>query len=575
MNVTKILTGFSEDIYSGDYYFAYNDKVNEFKVKYDLAPQELDIILCLAENGNGVNPECPFNTKTFDLLRKLTKNPTRDFYNQHKDDFKTYLENPFQNLLRKVAEKLPPQMIDYLEVNKGLFSRVLKNDWGKGGAWDFYWGAFYPKGGKRIEDAQLFVWMNHDIFEFGFYIGEYGTEQRERFLSNCKNNQGSLESILADSLSYERFIFGQWQRQLEGGATPEHLKELTWQEWLAGPGGKGIHVASFLTEKDVLALSEQELVEQIYDIFRKLFPLVILTISENPLPIVANYLGTVEPVTDFQPPYPLSQCAEDTGNEVKLLESWVRAIERKGQAVFYGPPGTGKTFIAEHLAKHLIAEGNGFKEIVQFHPAYAYEDFIQGIRPKAKSDGQLDYPIVPGRFLKFCENAKNCTDRCVLIIDEINRANLARVFGELMYLLEYRDQEVPLASGGYLRIPENVRIIGTMNTADRSIALVDHALRRRFAFLALYPDFFILRQFHKDTGFNVEPLIYVLNKLNNQIGDRHYEVGITFFLRKDLSEQIKDIWKMEIEPYLEEYFFDQPDKTDTFRWDKIGKEITL
>ena len=174
---------------------------------------------------------------------------------------------------------------------------------------------------------------------------------------------------------------------------------------------------------------------------------------------------------------------------------WVRAIERKGQAIIYGPPGTGKTFIAEKLALHLIGGGDGFQEVVQFHPAYAYEDFVQGIRPKARPDGSLDYPVVPGRFLDFCDRSRSCQGRCVLVIDEINRANLSQVFGELMYLLEYRNREVPLASGGMFQIPENVRLIGTMNTADRSIALVDHALRRRFAFLALYPNYEVLSKF--------------------------------------------------------------------------------
>jgi len=127
--------------------------------------------------------------------------------------------------------------------------------------------------------------------------------------------------------------------------------------------------------------------------------------------------------------------AEETGFPIKELERWVAAVERKGQAIFYGPPGTGKTFAAEHIARHLIGGGDGFYDIVQFHPAYAYEDFVQGIRPKAREDGQLDYPIVPGRFIEVCKRARRCKDRCVLIIDEINRANLARVFGELMYFL--------------------------------------------------------------------------------------------------------------------------------------------
>ncbi|HII06454.1 MAG TPA: EVE domain-containing protein [Methanotrichaceae archaeon] len=274
-----------------------------------------------------------------------------------------------------------------------------------------------------------------------------------------------------------------------------------------------------------------------------------------------------------RPIYSITQCAEDTGFDLATLERWVRAIKRKGQAVLYGPPGTGKTYLAEHLAKHLIGGEDGFEDLVQFHPAYAYEDFIQGIRPVSDENGGLKYPLVPGRFLEFCEMARSRRGTCVLIIDEIKRANLSQVFGELMYLLEYRERDTHLAGGGTLQIPENVLIIGTMNTADRSIALVDHALRRRFAFLRLQPNHDVLRKYHQNTDFSVEGLIGVLRRLNIQISDSHYEVGISFFLREDLAEEIEDIWKMEIEPYLDEYFFDRPEKAEDFWWDKVGREI--
>lgn len=292
--------------------------------------------------------------------------------------------------------------------------------------------------------------------------------------------------------------------------------------------------------------------------------------SETVWPVFARI---IVPPPPRNPEYPLSQIDSETGFPEDTLARWVHAIERKGQAIVYGPPGTGKTFLAEKLALHLIGGGDGFREVVQFHPAYSYEDFVQGIRPKARDDGQLDYPVVPGRFVEFCALCQSRQGRCVLIIDEINRANLSQVFGELMYLLEYRDRDVPLASGGVFQIPTNVRLIGTMNTADRSIALVDHALRRRFAFLALYPNYEVLSKYHADTGFPVENLIQTLRQLNYQIGDRHYEVGITFFLRKDLEGQIGDIWQMEIEPYLEEYFFDQPEKVSDYRWNNIQQKI--
>jgi 5-methylcytosine-specific restriction protein B len=274
----------------------------------------------------------------------------------------------------------------------------------------------------------------------------------------------------------------------------------------------------------------------------------------------------------LNPPYPLPELAENTGLAEADLRRWLQAIERKGQAILYGPPGTGKTYLAEQLARHLSAGGDGFWELVQFHPAYAYEDFIQGIRPLSEG-GQLSYPLLPGRFLDFCRRAGHRSGRCVLIIDEINRANLARVFGELMYVLEYREREVPLAGGGRLKLPGNVRLLGTMNTADRSIALVDHALRRRFAFIKLTPNYDLLRRYHQSTGFPVHGLIKTLQQLNQAIQDQDYAVGITFFLRDDLVGQLEDIWRMEIEPYLEEYFFGQPDRVESFRWAKIGPEL--
>jgi 5-methylcytosine-specific restriction protein B len=287
-----------------------------------------------------------------------------------------------------------------------------------------------------------------------------------------------------------------------------------------------------------------------------------------------NSLEGVEQ-TQLKQKYSLTQCADDTNFKEADLERWLRAIERKRQVILYGSPGTGKTFIAEQLARYLAGDNDERWEVVQFHPAYSYEDFIQGIRPQSQ-DGQLKYPLVSGCFLKFCKKAESCEGLCVLIIDEINRANLAQVFGELMYLLEYRDKKIRLAGSNKLfGIPQNVRIIGTMNTADRSIALVDHALRRRFAFIEIRPNYNVLRHYHqkKKTAFKVDGLIETLTRLNNAIADKHYEVGISYFLTETLAEEIEDIWQMEIEPYLEEYFYDQLDKVDEFRWDNIKQQV--
>ena len=278
---------------------------------------------------------------------------------------------------------------------------------------------------------------------------------------------------------------------------------------------------------------------------------------------------------NLQPEYTLDQCSEETGIDQTELLRWVNNINRKGQIILQGPPGTGKTFIAKQLAEHLTRGKDGFSEIIQFHPSYSYEDFIQGIRPRTEN-GQLTYDLVPGRFLEFCKKAEAYDDICVLIIDEINRANLSNVFGELMYLLEYRDQEIYLVgSNEPFKIPGNVRIIGTMNTADRSIALVDHALRRRFAFIKIAPNYNILKRYHEDDqiNFSIYQLIQVLQDINKMIDDPNYEIGISFFMIWNIEDNIQDIWEMEIEPYLEEYFYNALDKIEQFRWNQVKVKL--
>jgi len=297
-------------------------------------------------------------------------------------------------------------------------------------------------------------------------------------------------------------------------------------------------------------------------------------ISSDDEPEMSESAGTTE-APSVQPLFPLESVAEETGFPIETLGRWVRAIERKKQAVLYGPPGTGKTFLAEHLARHLVGGGDGFCDVVQFHPAYSYEEFVQGVRPQLTKGGALDYKMQAGRFLEFCEEAAKRSGTSVLIIDEINRADLARVFGELLYLLEYRGRGIRLAGAERFHIPESVRIIGTMNTADRSIALVDHALRRRFAFLELRPEYEVLRAYLRrhDPGFPADGLVEELRRLNEAIGDPHYEVGISFFMRSGLDEALPDIWRMEIEPYLREYFFDQLSKAEKFRWEEVSGKI--
>ena len=287
------------------------------------------------------------------------------------------------------------------------------------------------------------------------------------------------------------------------------------------------------------------------------------TFEREPL-VIAETADSVYMADAPQPTVTLTDVAATVAYPETQLTQWIDALHRKGQLILYGSPGTGKTFLAQELASYLVGSGDGFSEIVQFHANYAYEDFVQGIRP-VPQNGQIVFERVSGQFMQFCERAALYQDTCVLIIDELNRANVARVFGELMLGLEYRGQAVALAGGGRLTVPNNVRVIGTMNTADRSLALVDFALRRRFAFVEIRPNYNLLRTYHENSDFPIEPLIQLLQKVNAHI-EPAYQLGVSYFLDKALPHTLSSIWKMEIDPYLAEYFFDQPQTAAQFRW---------
>lgn len=249
----------------------------------------------------------------------------------------------------------------------------------------------------------------------------------------------------------------------------------------------------------------------------------------------------------------------------------------KKQIILYGPPGTGKTFVAQELGKWitgLATPSASRMEMIQFHPAYSYEDFIEGIRPESKSTGDghftVDYPPRAGVFRRFCRLALETPDQPhVFIIDEINRGNIPRIFGELMLLLEYRERDVPLPySGERFRIPPNVYLIGTMNTADRSIALVDFALRRRFHFFQFGADPDLLERWLTDHPVPIPYLGKLYRRLTQDaIDDPAYAVGVSYFMDPNLTEsKLARLWRRSIIPYLEEYYIEQQARVTQWQW---------
>jgi 5-methylcytosine-specific restriction protein B len=516
----------------------------------------------------------PFSVDTFNFLEQLDKEPATDSYLVRKEEYKKYVENQFKAFFYQVATELPDEITNWLDIE---YPKFTDPSWHSS-----YKGAFYTKGSNSLDDANLYIYLDKEKLVFGFRTNN-GSLHKDLFFKNLRIYPEAKEVIYKHGLDIYCYVYNTKKGQAQ--ILANWLEKASTKNTIS----RTIFASNSLTKNNIFQYSSKQIISQIRNKFQEVFPLFLLATCNEPIPAIKKFLNPgsqlsfLSPSAPFEEPieepkqrqeYSLGECAEETGFEEKTLERWKRIIERKKQAILYGTPGTGKTYIARKLAEHLSST-DGFWELVQFHPAYTYEDFIQGIRPKAGTNGQLDYPLIPGRFLQFCKKSQSYEGSCVLIIDEINRANLAQVFGELMYLLEYRSEKIQLAGGNKpFCIPENVYLIGTMNTADRSISLVDHALRRRFAFLPLPPNYQILERHYKETDFPVQGLIKAL-KFVNQALDEDYKVGISFFLnlKGNFAEQIEDIWQMEIEPYLKEYFFNKKEQLDQFRWSAVRKLI--
>jgi len=271
--------------------------------------------------------------------------------------------------------------------------------------------------------------------------------------------------------------------------------------------------------------------------------------------------------------YSFSTDPEKPFIEDSEIKEIMHSLKIKKNIVLQGPPGVGKTFVAKKIAYEMMKKTDDTKiEMVQFHQSYSYEDFIQGIRPSRKM-----FIVKNGVFYNFCKKAEADPDnKYFFIIDEINRGNLSKIFGELMMLIESDKREkyrVPLTyfekGDALFSVPENLYLIGTMNTADRSLAIVDYALRRRFRFITLKPnfnqkfiDFLISKGFSREF---IENKIRKIESLNRDIeSDKNLGVGFqiahSFFCsnKNDISENewFEDIVKFEIAPLLEEYWFD-------------------
>jgi len=577
-------------------YDLFNRLVQRMRELYNLAPEAMDIVLTQASKQVLHAAAQPgFTNDSFQFLKELGQNNNTKWMQQNLDRYRR-VRDALEALTAQLADTLvkpdfaPIFKDDPLETSASAgrcMSRIERNAFGRGNPYYAHmWSAFFRKSQGKKADAQIFVILRPEYLRFGFGFGKLSKGTRAEFRDRVKGAADRIWRWIAASQDVQACSFeddGETEMKPFDVKSAADLVRWAETEWPS--------VSVCLLPGDP-KLSGERLLGEVTQVFRAVFPLFVVATRSDWESVWNEVLhvpgadpmgegGEEEEVeTDEQEParFDLDWLQRETHMNRDVLEEWAELLKDHKQVILYGPPGTGKTFVAKALARHLAGTDDPDRvQTVQFHPAYSYEDFVEGLRPDSKGQG-FALKVVPGAFREFCAKVKG-TKPYVLIIDELNRGNLAKVFGELMYLLEYRDDVLRLPrSGESFGIPPNLFIIGTMNTADRSIALVDYALRRRFRFLEVTPSAEVLQDWLDSNKVEDAPfLVGMFSELNKRLElrfDRHLKVGHSYFMDKKLTEKtLPRVWNYAVLPLIEEYFCGEPKLAKEFAYEAIKRAV--
>ncbi|MBO0700369.1 MAG: DUF2461 family protein, partial [Zavarzinella sp.] len=560
-------------------YRLFAEACDELRRRFRLHPLEVPDVLAAAVREADESPRPDrfdgFSSDTFRFLAELAGHNTREWMDGERERYQFAVREPLAELCRALAARYVEPVLNRqfgwdleteAKVGRALTS-VVRNDHGRSVPYESaLWVTFYrrARGGKR-DDVQLFVRLDAHGVAAGLNLGRKARDAGRLFRRNVQQHAEPLYRSLAatDALGRCQFLADDAQPIAIDG--PGDLRK-----WAAGK----TLVARQRIPHDSPLVRGDDLVGEVLLTFDRLLPAYRCAIEEDPRPALGG--PPAEPVFDADRFY------EETYLNVTWLQTATSLLALKRQLVLQGVPGTGKTHVARSLARLLTGGVEDRVRLVQFHPGYSYEEFVEGIKARTvEVDGrhEVTYPVEDGVLCQFAARAAaRPNESFVLLIDEINRGNLPRVFGELLYLLEYRDQEVTLPySRRPFRLPPNLYLIGTMNAADRSVALVDQALRRRFSFLEMPPDARVLASWltaHPPADEAFAPRVVALfENLNRKLADDlgpACQVGHSYFMVPDLTEErLRVIWDHHIRPVLEEYFAVHPQRLAGYDFDVL------
>ncbi len=518
--------------------------------RHHVHPLEMSAVLArLAEDRDEPHRFGGFCPDSFHFLRDLAENNDRRWLESQRARYHFVLREPLVELCRTLAERYVEPVLRRQhgfdiesEARDGLaLTRLTKNAYGRGGPYNTaLWIAFCARdtSGRR-QPTQFFVRADATGLSYGLSIGASTAPARRALRRRLLDQSEALHETLN-----------------RRGGFAGSLDDF--RAWLAG---KDLVLARHLPPAAPL-LASDDLAGEVLLTFDRLLPLYAAVMGK---PVAA-------PAQE--------RFGEDDFRRLTYLDGdWLRRaaglLRLKGQLILQGVPGTGKTHVARCLARLLTGGDTEAMCLAQLHPAYGYEEFVEGIRVKSiETNGRHDvtYPVEDGLLLAFAARASaRPSQPHVLLLDEINRANLPRVFGELLYLLEYRDQEVLLpCSRRRFRLPPNLHLIGTMNSADRSTTLLDQALRRRFSFVEMQPDVAVLRAWfraHPPGGGErfAGEVIGLFERLNARLREEvspACQVGHSYFMLPRLDESsLWAVWQHQVRPLLEDHATTHPGRT--------------